>query len=230
LIANGVTNLTSISAPDLNSIADEFNLESIILLTSLSFPELTSVGSIYFEALPNLQSLTFTAGVNTAGSVNIQNTGLTSLSGIELDTVGDFELTANTALTSVNVNNIKNITGTLIISANSNKLDVEFPNLLTASNMTFRNTSTISLPSLANLTGELGLIGNYITNFTAPNLTTCADLDFEDNSDLTTISLPELVTITGGLYISNNEDLLTIEFPKLATVAGAIDITGDYTK
>ncbi|OKL59140.1 Protein ecm33 [Talaromyces atroroseus] len=229
LIATDVTNLTSLSAPDLTSIADEFHLESIILLTSLSFPELTSVGSISFEALPNLQSLTFTTGVNKSGSVSITNTGLTSLSGIELDTVGDFDLTANTALTSVNVNNIKNITGTLIISANSNKLDVEFPNLVTASNMTFRNTSTISVPSLANLTGELGLFGNYITNFTAPNLTTCADLDFEDNSKLASISLPELVHVTGGLAISNNADLMTINFPKLSTVAGAIDITGDYT-
>lgn len=229
LIADGVTNLTELSFPDLNNITDEFALTSIILLTTLSFPELTSVGSIQWQALPNLQSLSFTAGVTSAGSVNIQNTGLTSLSGIELDTVGDFDLTANTALTSVNVNNIKNITGTLIISANNNKLEIEFPNLVTASNMTFRNTSTISVPSLANLTGELGLFGNYISNFSAPNLTTCTDLDIEDNSDLSSISLPLLKTVNGGLTISNNDDLYTIDFPVLTTVTGAVDLTGDYT-
>jgi hypothetical protein len=229
LKATGATNVTEIAAPDLTSIGDEFNLASIILLTSLNFPELTSVGSINFQALPNLQALTFTKGVNKAGSVSITNTGLTSLTGIELTSVGDFDLTANTALTSINVNDIKNITGTLIISANNNKLNIEFPNLVSAQNLTFRNTSTISVPSLANLTGELGLFGNYISNFSAPNLTTCADLDFDDNTELTAINLPMLTTLTGGLAISNNDKLDTISFPKLSKVQGAIDLTGDYT-
>jgi hypothetical protein len=139
-------------------------------------------------------------------------------------------LTANTALTSINVNDIKNITGTLIISANNNKLNIEFPNLVSAQNLTFRNTSSISVPSLANLTGELGLFGNYISNFSAPNLTTCADLDIDDNADLTDINLPLLSTLTGGLAISNNDKLDIISFPKLSKVQGAIDLTGDYTK
>lgn len=229
LTADGATNLTAINAPDLASIGDVFSLSSIILLTSLNFPELTSVGSIDWKALPNLQALTFTQGVTKAGSVSITNTGLTDLSGIELSTVGDFQLTANTALATINVNNIKNITGTLIISANKNSLNVEFPNLVSAQNLTFRNTSSISVPSLANLTGELGLFGNYFSNFSAPNLTTCADLDFDNNAALTQISLPQLTSLTGGLAISNNDKLMTISFPKLAKVQGAIDLTGDYT-
>ncbi|KUL84313.1 hypothetical protein ZTR_07556 [Talaromyces verruculosus] len=229
LTADGATNVTSIAAPELTSIGDEFALSGIILLTTLNFPELTSVGSIDFKALPNLQALTFSKGVSKAGSVSITNTGLTSLSGIELTSVGDFDLTANTALTSINVNDIKNITGTLIISANNNKLNIEFPNLVSAQNLTFRNTSSISVPSLANLTGELGLFGNYISNFSAPNLTTCADLDFDDNADLTDINLPLLSTLTGGLAISNNDKLDIISFPKLSKVQGAIDLTGDYT-
>lgn len=222
--------MTLIAAPDLTSIGNEFSLSSIILLTTLNFPELTSVGSINFQALPNLQALTFTKGVNKAGSVSITNTGLTSLAGIELTSVGDFDLTANTALSSINVNDIKNITGTLIISANKNSLSIEFPNLVSAQNLTFRNTSSISVPSLANLTGELGLFGNYISNFSAPNLTTCADLDFDGNADLTEINLPLLSSLTGGLAISNNDKLDTISFPKLSKVQGAIDLTGDYTK
>lgn len=229
LMSIGATNLSSIQAPDLASIGDDFKLSSIILLTTLNFPKLTSVGTITWEALPNLQELTFNAGINQANGVSITNTGLTTLSGIELDSVGNFDLTANDALSTVNVNNIKNITGTMIISNNNPKLTIEFPNLVSAQNMTFRNTSTISVPSLANLTGGFGLYGTFVSNFSAPNLTSCADLDFDANSDLTFISIPQLMTLTGGLSVSNNSKLQTISFPKLSKVQGAIDLTGDYT-
>lgn len=229
LIANGATNVTSIAAPDLGSIGQDFDLKGIILLTSLNFPELTSVGTIKFDALPNLQSLQFTSKVNKADSVSITNTGLTSLAGIELNTVGDFDLTANNFLVDVNVNDIKNVTGNLVISANNNKLSIQFPNLVSGQNMTFRNTSSISVPSLAKLTGGFGLFGNYVSNFSAPNLTTCADLDFDTNGNLESINLPVLTALTGGLSISNNAKLETISLPKLSKVQGAIDLTGDYT-
>ncbi|KAH8693142.1 GPI-anchored cell wall organization protein Ecm33 [Talaromyces proteolyticus] len=227
--AAGATNISSISAPSLTSIGDEFSLKQVNQLTSLSFPKLTSVGSITFVTLPNLQLLGFNDGINSAGSVSITDTGLTSLQGIELDSVGNFDLTANTALVEVNVNNIKNISGLLTISSNNNKLVIDFPNLVSAQNMSFMNSSTISVPSLANLTGSLGLFGNYISNFSAPNLTTCDDLSFDSNGELSKINLPKLETLSGGLSISNNGKLDTIDLPALATVLGAIDVTGSFS-
>ncbi|EEA27964.1 cell wall protein Ecm33 [Talaromyces marneffei ATCC 18224] len=229
LTADGATNVTSISAPRLTTIGDEFGLSGIILLTSLNFPELLTVGSINFQALPNLQAFTFTKGISKAGSVVITNTGLTTLAGIKLSTVENFDLTANTALISVNVNDIKNVTGNLVFAANNMKLIIELPNLVSAQNMTFRNASSISVPSLASLAGGLGLIGNSISNFSAPNLTTCADLDFDNNANLVEISMPQLTTLTGGLSVSNNDKLDIISFPKLSKVQGAIDLTGGYT-
>lgn len=227
--ANGAVNITSISAPTISEIGGAFKLVSINALTSLDFPELISVGSIDFEALANIQGLGFTKGVNTAGSVSITNTGLTSLQGIELNSVGQLDLTANDYLTEVNVNNMKNVSGSLTISNNNNKLSIDFPNLVTAKDMTFRNTSSISVPSLANLTGSLGLFGNFVSNFSAPNLTSCVDLDFDSNGHLAKLSLPQLTTLSGGLAISNNGDLASIDLPKLSHVDGAIDLTGSFT-
>lgn len=229
-VASGAVNITSISAPTISEIGGQFKLTSINALTSLDFPELISVGSIDFEALANIQGLGFTQGVNTAGSVSIINTGLTSLKGIELNSVGQLELTANDYLTEVNVNNMKNVSGSLTISNNNNKLNIDFPNLVTAKDMTFRNTSSISVPSLANLTGSLGLFGNFVSNFSAPNLTSCTDLNFDSNGHLTKLSLPGLTTLTGGLAISNNAKLLDIDLPKLSHVDGAIDLTGSFEK
>jgi hypothetical protein len=228
--SDGAVNLSSISAPTISEIGGAFKLTSVNALTSLSFPELISVGSIHFEALANIQGLGFTKGVTTAGSVYIVNTGLTSLQGIELNSVGQLELTANDYLTEINVNNMKNISGSLTISNNNNKLSIDFPNLVTAKDMTIRNTSSIAVPSLANLTGSLGLFGNFISNFSAPNLTSCSDLDFDSNGHLATLSLPKLTTLSGGLAISNNNKLGSIDFPKLSHVDGAIDLTGSFEK
>ncbi|QKX56388.1 uncharacterized protein TRUGW13939_03491 [Talaromyces rugulosus] len=226
--SNGAVNLSSISAPTISEIGGAFKLTSVNALTSLSFPELISVGSIHFEALANIQGLGFTKGVTTAGSVYIVNTGLTSLQGIELNSVGQLELTANDYLTEINVNNMKNISGSLTISNNNNKLTVDFPNLVTAKDVTIRNTSSIAVPSLANLTGSLGLFGNFISNFSAPNLTSCSDLDIDSNGHLAKLSLPQLTTLSGGLAISNNGKLVSIDLPKLSHVDGAIDLTGSF--
>lgn len=124
LTAIGAANLSSLSAPDLESIGKTFKLNGLITLTTLSFGSLTEVGAIDWAALPNLQALSFAKGVSKAGSVSITNTGLTSLNGISLDTVGDFDITANPALSEVNVNDITNCTGLLNFAANSEKLKV----------------------------------------------------------------------------------------------------------
>jgi hypothetical protein len=178
-----------------------------------------------------LQALSFSQGVSQADSVSITNTGLTTLQGIELETVGDFDLTANRFLAEVNVNNIKNCTGLLNFAANSPKLDVQFPNLVAGMNMTFRNTSSVALPSLQNLTGQLGFFGNGFSTFSAPNLTKTGDLVFDYNSALTNISLPKLQTVTGGFQISSNPKLIDINgVPQLQTIRGALDFSGAFNK
>jgi len=230
LTAVNAANVTSISAPLLAAIGDVFELSGILQLTSLSMPSLTDVGSINFIALPLLQSLDFTKGVSKVDTdVSIQNTGLYTLTGIALKSVRNFDLTSNTALASVNVANIKNVTGLLTFAANSPSLKVDLPNLVGAQNMTIHNTSSLLVPSLAELTGQLGLFGNSFTSFSAPNLTQTGDLVFDDNASMTNISLPLLTKISGGFQIARNDDLKAIDgVPKLQTIIGALDWTGNF--
>ncbi|KAJ9303709.1 hypothetical protein DTO217A2_6818 [Paecilomyces variotii] len=231
LSANGAANLTSLSAPELTSIGDTFKLEGLIILTDLSFGSLTSVGSIDWAALPNLQALSFTKGVSKAGSVSITNTGLTSLNGITLDSVGNFDITANTAMDTINVNDLKNVTGLLNIAANAPSLKVTLPNLGGAQNITIRNASSLSIPSLKELSGQLGLFGNTFKEFSAANLTSTGDLVFDNNGKLSNLSMPQLTTVNGGFTISKNDDLEDITgFQKLQTITGALDFTGEFNK
>ncbi|KAE8147132.1 hypothetical protein BDV25DRAFT_39905 [Aspergillus avenaceus] len=222
--------MTSFTASSLNSISDTFKLNGLTTLTTLSFGSLTKVGSIEFTALPNLQSLDFTKGVTEAGSVSITNTGLSSLNGISLETVGGFDVTENTALKSVNVNNLKNATSLINFAGNMDSLEIEFPNLATGQNMTFRNVSSVSVPSLEKLKGQLGFWGNKFKSFSAPNLTETSDLIFDNNAKITNISMPVLKTVKGGFQIARNDKLDSVNFPKLETVEGAIDFSGEFNE
>ncbi|KAF3401611.1 Protein ecm33 [Penicillium rolfsii] len=228
IICNGGENVTDISASLLTSIGDAFNLQGLTRLTQLAFPELTSVGSIKWNALPKLQSLNFDQGVTQAGDVIIQNTGLTSLDGISLMTVNQFEIENNRDLQKININNLQNATDLINFSGNYDALEIELPNLGTGTNMTFRNISSISLPSLEKLTGQLGFWGTEFTTFSAPNLTSTGDLVFNDNSKLSNISMPVLTKVDGGFTIARNDKLSTISLPKLEKVTGAIDFSGKF--
>lgn len=226
------TNLHSISSSTLEEITGSLSLSSLTQLTELKFDQLTTVtDKLQLEAVPALSQLGFTKGVSKVGGIYITNTGLSSLSGIKLDTVGDFEATNNRKLNKVDVNDVNNITGLLDFSANSLDLKVTFPNLKTARNMTFRNVSSISIPSLKKTDGLLGIYATYAKNFSAPNLTeTGGDLVFDGNSKLTSISLPKLQTVKGGFQIANNTKLEKVnDIGSLKSVGGALDFVGNIS-
>ena len=109
-----------------------------------------------------------------------------------------------------------------------NSLEIELPNLLSGTNMTFRNVSSVSVPSLANLTGQLGFWGNSFESFSAPNLTDTGDLVFNGNSKLSNLSMPAIENVNGGFQITRNDKLSSLSFPKLKEISGAIDFSGNF--
>ncbi|KAJ5483491.1 hypothetical protein N7530_002737 [Penicillium desertorum] len=230
LICSGGANVSSISADSLTTVGKAFDLEGLTTLTLLDFPQLDSVGSINWEALPKLQSLSFTKGVTKAGDVSIANTGLNDLNGITLKTVGTFSIQNNRDLRTININNLQNATDLISFSGNYDTLEVDLPNLGTGTNMTFQNISSVSLPSLEKLTGQLGFWGTKFETFSAPNLTQTGDLVFKDNSELSNISMPVLKTVDGGFTIARDDKLSTISLPALQRVNGAIDFSGTFNK
>lgn len=230
LIVDNARNVTSIGCTTLTSVGDTLKLSGLTGLYNLAFDSLRSVGAIDFEALPNLQSLGFTTGVSSAGSIRITNTALASLVGIQLETVGDFDIANNRHLREINVNEIANITGYANFAANSPDLQVNFPNLASVQNMTFRNLSHIELPSLRTTTGLLGFYSNMFTTFEAANLTSTGPLVFADNGYLTELSLPSLERVDGGFQIANNTLLKGIDNLGKLNEAKTIDFAGDFAK
>lgn len=228
---DGGDNVTAISAPMLESIGDAFSLNGLTKLKNLRMDALTSVGSIEFVALPTLQNLDFGETISKAGTIRIVNTDLHSLDGINLEKTSGMDIANNPSLSSVNVNKITNATGLISFSANSEDLQIKFPNLQSADNMTFRNTSLVEVPSLETTKGLLGLYSNYFETFSAPNLTSSGALVFNDNSALNNISLPVLKNVDGPFQIANNSMLESFKgAPKLEEISGTLDFTGVFNE
>lgn len=222
--------VTSISADQLATITGTFDLEEIQILSSLNFASLNGVKAINWIALPQLQALTFRTGVSQANTVYISNTGLTSLQGIELTQVGSMNVNNNQYLKTINVNSLTNVTNALSFAANGPNLSIQFPNLLGAANLTFRDVSSISMPSLASVAGAMGFYSNAFSSFAAPNLTqTGGTIAFVDSSQLSNLSFPSLTIVGGGIQLANNSQLLAVNgFPDLMGIGGDINFYGTF--
>ena len=230
LLVKSAPNVTSIGADSLQQIGGKFTLIDCQVLGQLSFPQLTTVGDIDFEGLPNLNTLGFTSVVTQVNTLNIQNTFLGSLNGINLQQVKSIYIANNGMLQSISFQ-VTSLAQNLVLESNGDRLEATFPNLETAQNLTFRNCPTLSIPSLSNVTGSLGVYESTLDTISAVNLTFVGGtLAISNNKMLTNASFPILKTINGGLQVQNNTLLTDVSFPTLQTIGGAFDFYGGFTR
>ena len=230
-------NVQTIQASQLTSTGD-LQLGNLTQLSGLALSVLNEVGNLNFTGLSSLQSLNFgQTGITKAISILITNTQLSTLTGISnLEQVDSVNINNNPFLATIELL-ITSLKKTLDIGANDvsgNGLSVSFPKLETCDGeMTIRNATTINLPSLANVSQNLGFYGNDITMLATPNLTFAGGIVVVDNVKLTNISMPLLTTINGtnGTYqIANNTELKTIDgFGDLSNVKGSLDFSGNFS-
>ena len=225
LTANG-SSLSSLSGDQLSSIGGHFQLSSLTNLNSLTFNNLNQVGTINFNALPELSQLGFGKGITQAQQVHITNTGLTSLDGIQLQEASAFSVTENQFLSRVNVTGFRNATGPISFVGNQDGLNIEFPDLQEAGNITARNVGEFAVPNLQQLHGLLGLYQNDFLNFSAPNLTQTADVSINNNTQMSAIDLSGLQRVNGGITLAGNNELRNVSLPNLEQVGGGVDFRG----
>jgi len=231
LQCTNASQLTAITANYLTQIGGTFDLEELQIMSSLQMGVLSGVNAIKWIALPALQALNFGPGVNRANQVYISNTGLTDLKGIELEEVQAMDINNNQYLKTINVMALGNVTDSLSFSANGMNLEIDFPNLQNAANLTFRNVSSVSMPLLSEVPGSMGFYSNSFESFAAPNLTATGNtIAFVDSPQLTNLSFPMLETIGGGLLLANNTKLesLSGSFDSVETINGDINFYGTF--
>lgn len=231
LVAKENSNMKRISANDLETLDGELELDGLTRLYGVDFPKLKTIDSIKWNALPNLQTIGFTAEVEEANKVDIQNTGLRSLKGINIEEVETLFIANNGYINEISMQ-LGNVSDSLTLADNNKDVKVELPNLIWATNLTFRFCGSVSVPSLETLNGSLGLYNNGFESFSAPNLTSVGEaLAIVANENLSNITFPLLEKITDNLQIANNSKLIEIDgLPELQSIGGAFDISGNMSK
>lgn len=230
IVANSNANIKRISASDLEELQGEMNLDQLTRLYAVDFPKLKKVDSLKWNALPNLQNLGFTASIETAKKVRIENTGLRSLQGINLQQIQNLFVANNGYINEITMQ-LGNVSDALTLADNNKAVKVELPNLIWATNMTFRFCGSVSMPSLTKLNGSLGFYNNDFETFSAPNLTQVGQaLAIVGNNNLNNLTFPQLAKISDNLQIANNSKLAEVTFPVLKSVGGGFDISGNMSK
>lgn len=225
--------ITSLSSSSINAIGGTFELNGLEFLDTLTMDSLTDVGSISFVNLNRLNGLTFgSSGVTKVKTIEISDTFIDDLSGLNVATVENFKINNNKRMKTFN-SDLVNITGTdgLQLQGNGVDMELELNQLETASELQFQDIKSIAVPALTTVTQSLNFIGNQnFESFSAPNLTEITgSLAFRENDKLTNVSFPELTKIGGGLDMRNNTELTNLTgFPVLETVEGGITLGGNF--
>jgi hypothetical protein len=230
LIAKDNSDMKQISASDLETLDGTMDLEGLTSLYALNFPKLKTIDSIKWQALPNLQDIGFTSEVTKADKIDIQNTALRSLKGINIEEADEIFIANNGYIDSISMQ-LGNVSTSLTLADNNEAVKVELPNLIWASNLTFRFCGSVSVPSLETLNGSLGLYNNGFETFSAPNLTSVGEaVAIVANEQLNNVSFPSLTKISGNIQIANNSKLVEVDgFPQLKSIGGAFDMSGNFT-
>ncbi|KAJ4337027.1 cell wall protein Ecm33 [Didymella glomerata] len=230
LVATNNSNMKRISADSLEEVDGSIQLDGLTRLYAVDMPKLKTVETIKWNALPNLQTIGFTAEVTKADNVRIENTALRSLKGINIEKADTIFVANNGYINEINMQ-LGNVSDSLTFADNNEKLAVTLPNLIWATNLTFRFIGSLEMPSLETLNGSLGLYNNGFDTFSAPNLTSIGEaLAIVANEKVSNISFPMLTKITDNLQIANNTNLTTIDgFPLLESIGGAFDMSGNMS-
>ncbi|CAM9019368.1 unnamed protein product [Wickerhamomyces anomalus] len=228
-IVSNASNLVRINIPKLAVIGGRFSLSELTSLTSVHAPTLTEVGSINWNVLPILSTVSFDNGVKKIKSITISDTSLIGFSGFDIDYLDTLNINNNRFLESINAN-LKGVKEKLTISANAKNILVSLPNLEWANNITIRDVSSINLSNIERVNASFELIDNNFQAVKFPKLSNVGGtLSLIENYNLKEVEFPNINEIGGGLMVVNNTQLSKINFfPKLMSIGGAIEFYGDF--
>lgn len=223
------TNAQAFNAPDLQLVSGELSISKSTALSTVNLAQLTTVGTLTFNALPVLEKTGLATGITSADSISISNTGLTSLEGINVYKLKTFDVNNNQDIETID-SALQKVTDTLSINYNADKVEVSLDELTTANNLNFGSISSLSVANLTTVNGSLALYNNKFDSFEFKQLKSVGkSVAIEKNDDLEEFDFPKLETIGGALNIDDNEKLKSFSyFDKLTSVGGSVNLGGDF--
>ncbi|EMG46879.1 GPI-anchored extracellular protein, putative [Candida maltosa Xu316] len=223
------TQATTVNAPTLQLVSGELEFNANTILSNLNLAQLTTVGSLTLNALPALDNTGLTAGLTSADSVVISDTGLSSLTGINVYQLKVFNVNNNDNIDTID-SGLREVTDTIDISYNAEKVDVILNQLTGAKNIVLQSINSFSAPNLTLANGSIAISSSSIEKVEFAELTSIGNsLTINKNEDLTELDFPQLKSIGGALQVSDNDELKSFAgFPKLQTIGGSVNINGTF--
>lgn len=229
LHVKNATKATTINAATLQLVSGVLEFNANTILSNLNLAQLTTVGSFSLNALPALEKTGLTAGITSADSVIISDTGLSSLTGINVFKLKVFNVNNNDNIDTID-SGLQEVTDTIDISYNAEKVDVILKQLSSAKNIVLQQVNSFSAPNLTIANGSFAVSSCSVEKVELAKLTSIGNsLTINKNDDLTELDFPNLKSIGGALQISDNSELRSFSgFPKLETIGGSVNINGTF--
>ncbi|KAH3660092.1 hypothetical protein OGAPHI_007297 [Ogataea philodendri] len=226
-IANA-SSLLRIEGVELSTIDGTFALDTLTSLASISLPKLESIDTISWKVLPILSAVNLDKGIKHINSVVMSDTSLTGFSGFNVESLKVLNINNNRFLERID-SSVKEITDTLLITANARNLQVSLPELTWAHTITIKDTNNLNLDSLQVVENSAQFINNRFSDLKLPKLkSTGTTLSVINNKNVRTIEFPSLAEVGGGLMIIDNDLITKVDFfPVLRAIGGAIEFHGN---
>lgn len=225
------SHLVKIEGNKLQAIGETFSLRSLTSLVSINLPYLKEARVIDWKVLPILNEAIIHDNMGGLKSLTIADTSLSAIEGFRnVEDVDVFQVNNNRFLETVKAN-IKFVRQKLSVHANARETELEMPRLVSAENITVRDTSLAYFPKLETVGSSLELIQNQFSEIQVPNLRTIGGtLGVIDNVNLKLANFRNVTDIEGGLMIANNSRLDKIDFfSSLKQIGGAIYFEGKFS-
>ncbi|KAI9595656.1 hypothetical protein BDF19DRAFT_413542 [Syncephalis fuscata] len=229
LIVDNNFGMRRLILPNVKQITGDFTLRNNTQLKDVDTPNLKSASRIIAEVNPVLTNLGFPSGLAYVDMLRIVDSMIKQVNGLVMEQAGEIEFSANRYLTNVNLDNLKGMSGRLLITDNSKDASFRAKKLNTiAGNVTMTQLHGIDMPSLTTLGTGFHLHQNLMQEVKIDNLTSVAQsLSIYANEALESASFHSLETIGGALLIADNPSLKTVSgFPNLKTITGSLEATG----
>lgn len=230
LIIENAASVVMIQGNKLRRIGGAFIIKNMTSLVAIELPYLKHVNAIEWKVVPILTTARMDDDVEDVNSIIISDSSLAAINGFQkVKKLEIFDINNNRYLEIIKAN-VESVTRQIRVHANAKELELELPQLMTAQNITIRDTSMIELPKLEKVENSLEFIENHFSKLALPNLKTIGGtLGIMQNNMLSNADFGNVTDIQGGLVVANNTRLEKIDFlQKLRQIGGAIYFEGKF--
>ncbi|KTW29847.1 hypothetical protein T552_01051, partial [Pneumocystis carinii B80] len=220
-------------ASSLADVKGKIMFKKLTALEKIELPMLISADSITLFQCAQLQTLDLNTGIRHLNHVTISDTSLRTISGFSMKSLVSLNINNNNYLNVFDMPDLVSIRDKFSfmqngLVQNNNGISISLPSLESSGGVFLQSVSSIKLEQLKNISGDLGISLSTLTTITLESLFNIhGSLSIYNNSVLTTLEFPSLVSIGGTFLVSDNPSLYAISgFDKVQYIGGSIHWTG----